>query len=227
MVSRFGEFTLDEERRVLSRATTVVHLTPKAFDLLVLLIGEAPRVVSKAELHSRLWPGTFVSDATLVGVMKEIRRALDVGDDTSIIRTVHRVGYAFAAPVERTTAVSRSAGWHWLVLSGRRYPLEPGENVVGRDPDAQVWIDAGGVSRRHASIQIDRGCARIVDLGSKNGTTLGGHPIESAAPLRDGDRVMFGSVPAVYRTSATGMSTETMSRTVPRQRNRGTSSSTP
>ena len=55
---------------------TSIHLTPKGFDLLALLVSEAPRVVPKAELHQRMWPGTFVSDATLVGLVKEVRRAL-------------------------------------------------------------------------------------------------------------------------------------------------------
>ena len=54
-----------------------VHLTPKAFDLLSLLVEAAPRVVPKREIHERLWRGGVVTDATLVGLVKEIRRALD------------------------------------------------------------------------------------------------------------------------------------------------------
>ena len=60
----------------MSRGAAIVHVTPKAFDLLQLLIEQAPRVVEKRELHERLWRGTFVSDATLVGLVKELRRGL-------------------------------------------------------------------------------------------------------------------------------------------------------
>ena len=87
---RFGAFGLDADRRQLTCEGADVHLTPKAFDLLALLVNEAPRVVRKAELHERLWPGTFVSDATLVGLVKELRRALDDRDSSApILRTAH------------------------------------------------------------------------------------------------------------------------------------------
>jgi predicted XRE-type DNA-binding protein len=68
MSVRFGPFEVDSERRLLLKEGGEVHLKPKAFDLLALLVAEAPRVVRKDELHRRLWPGTFVSDATLVGL---------------------------------------------------------------------------------------------------------------------------------------------------------------
>ena len=103
MSLRFGLFTLDSDRRQLThRESGELHLTPKAFDLLALLVAEAPRVVRKGELHERLWPGTFVSDATLVGLVKEIRRTLDDRDaDAPLIRTAHGVGYAFAGEFEK------------------------------------------------------------------------------------------------------------------------------
>ena len=105
MIARFDEFTLDVDRRQLSRLGVDVHLTPKAFDLLALLIDQAPRVVHKAELHERLWPGTFVSDATLVGLVKELRRALEARDSAlPLIRTAHRVGYAFGGSLRENHA---------------------------------------------------------------------------------------------------------------------------
>jgi serine/threonine-protein kinase len=101
---RFGSCDLDAERRRLSSAGRELHLTPKAFQLLVLLIDSAPRVVSKRELHDRLWPNGLVSDATLVGLVKELRRVLHDGPgDAPIIRTVYKVGYAFDAPLEQCT----------------------------------------------------------------------------------------------------------------------------
>ena len=75
MIARFAGFILDSDRRQLLRDSAEVHLTPKAFDLLTLLVTEAPRVVSKPELHRHLWPTTFVSDTTLVGLVKELSTA--------------------------------------------------------------------------------------------------------------------------------------------------------
>ena len=118
MAVHFGSFTLDVPRRHLSRDATSIHVTPKAFDLLALLVEQAPRVVGKGELHERLWPGTFVSDATLVGLVKELRRALDDRDAGSpIIRTVHRVGYAFCPDVPDARghgAPCRCTGSSWM-----------------------------------------------------------------------------------------------------------------
>ena len=169
-------------------------------------------MVSKRDLHERLWPGTFISDATLAGLIKELRRALDDHTpDAQIIRTAHRVGYAFCAPLD--TEKPRSARpWHWLVLRGRRVALGEGENVIGRDPASEVCLDDPSVSRRHARLVIDADGVRVEDLGSKNGTTVGGQAIHDATALSGGERLVFGSVVAVYRTSASGLSTETRSR---------------
>src|SRR5215469_9939644 len=101
---RFNGFELAEEQRQLLKNGVEMHLTPKAFDLLALLVAETPRVVRKDELHQRLWPGTFVSDATLVGLIKELRRALEDRDERArLIRTAHGVGYAFAGRIARST----------------------------------------------------------------------------------------------------------------------------
>ena len=170
---RFGAFCLDLPRRQLVRGAEAVHLTPKAFDLLALLIGEAPRVVTKPELHERLWPGTFVSDATLVSLVKELRRALEDRDPhRPIIRTVHRVGYAFCSPTEIAPPHAPRIS-HWLVVQGRRVVLQPGETVIGRDPLSTVCLDSAGVSRRHARIVVEEARVLLEDLGSKNGTMLG------------------------------------------------------
>ena len=212
-VLRFGRFTLDTASRQLACDDTVRHLTPKAFDLLVLLTSEAPRVVTKSEIHNRLWPDTYVSDATLVGLVKELRRALDDRDrESPLIRTAHRVGYAFCPPVSATASGRQVAVWHWLVFRGRRVALHEGENIVGRDPSCGVWIDVTGVSRRHARILIDRGGARLEDLGSKNGTRVGDLRVAAAVALHDGDRIAFGPAAGLYRTSSSGLSTETSTR---------------
>jgi pSer/pThr/pTyr-binding forkhead associated (FHA) protein len=95
------------------------------------------------------------------------------------------------------------------MVRGRRVALRPGDNVVGRDPAAHVWLDAAGVSRRHARILIDGVDVQLEDLGSKNGTTIGNERVAGQTALCDGDRIAFGGLAAVYRQSSVGMSTET------------------
>ncbi len=207
---QFRSYEVDSERRLLLRDARKVHLTPKAFDLLVLLIQEAPRVLRKDELHERLWQGTFVSDATLVGLIKEIRRALDDRDPASpLIRTAHGVGYAFAGEIKRSP-VPVSAVSRWVVVGARRIALGEGEHVIGRDPASAVRLDSAGISRRHARIVVTTFNALIEDLNSKNGTWVNEGRTTNRLVLNDGDRIQVGSVLIVYHASTSGLSTETI-----------------
>jgi DNA-binding winged helix-turn-helix (wHTH) protein len=209
MIVWFGPFSLDVTRRQLLRGGVAVHLTPKAFDLLHILVAEAPRVANKQELHERLWPGTFVSDSSLTGLVKELRRALDDRDASQpIIRTVNRVGYALACPLDRGGA-PRITRAHWLVGQDRRFPLQQGDNLIGREPASAVCLDVASVSRRHARIAITQAGAQLEDLQSKNGTKVGEVMVASPVALQNGDRIRIGTVPLTYRTCAEGLSTET------------------
>ena len=208
LTARFAGYRLDGDERRLTRAGQDVHLTPKAFDLLCVLVAEAPRVVPKAELHEKLWPRTFVSEATLTGLVKEVRRAIDDPGSCSHVRTVHGVGYAFSADAagERSTL---PAGQHWLLVSGRSIMLVAGENLIGRDTAAAVCLDYAGVSRRHARVMLDAHGATIEDLGSKNGTRVGEQSVRGAVRLENGDAIRVGPAVLVYRVSADTPSTET------------------
>jgi DNA-binding winged helix-turn-helix (wHTH) protein len=205
---RFDSFELDAGRRQLFRDGRLIHMQPKAFDLLKLLVDAAPRVVAKSELHERLWPNGVVSDSTLVYLVKEIRRALgDRGRNEPMIRTAHRIGYAFDAPVTR--AGTRAIPSRWLVAGERRIPLGDGEHIIGRDPEADVLLDYSTVSRRHARLVVSEAGAVLEDLGSKNGTTIGGTVLTAAMTLCNGDRFACGRVPLTYRESSAGMPTAT------------------
>jgi DNA-binding winged helix-turn-helix (wHTH) protein len=209
MAIRFGSFELDSQRRQLSREGQVQHLTPKAFDLLLLLVQAAPRVVPKSEIHQALWPSGVVTDATLVGLVKEIRRALsDTGEDSPIIRTAHRVGYAFEAPI-LTDAPPVSPDRHWLVAMNRRFALVEGENIIGRDPAANVWLDYATISRRHARLTVLATGTVLEDLGSKNGTSFGGVPLTGRATLKNGDEFACGQLVFTYRESSAESPTAT------------------
>lgn len=209
-VVRFGAFTLDHATRRLVRGTVDVHLTRKAFDLLSLLVIEAPRVVTKTELHDHLWPGTFVTEATLVSLIKELRRALDDRDPAArVIRTAHGVGYAFAATVEHVREHAGSASCYWVDVDGRHIRLLEGENVIGRDPTSRIWLDVATISRRHARILVGKDGAVLEDLGSKNRTKVGDVAVDGRIRLQDGDRIRVGPRLLVYRAAPTGMTTET------------------
>ncbi len=209
MAVRFGSFELDPQRRRLSREGHVQHLTPKAFDLLLLLFQAAPRVVPKSEIHQALWPYGVVTDATLAGLVKEIRRALsDTDGDSPIIRTAHRVGYAFEAPIV-TDAPAASADRHWLVAMNRRIALVEGENIIGRDPAVNVWLDYATISRRHARVTVLATGTVLEDLGSKNGTSFGGVALTGRAMLKNGDEFACGQLVFSYRQSSAESPTAT------------------
>ena len=134
----FDRFTFDSETRELLQDEARVHISPKAFDLLRLLLERRPTVVSKIELHDRIWPGAFVGDANLTVVVAEIRQVLgDASKDSRYIRTVHRVGYAFSgtvAEVPSPAAAPPRAGYRrcWLVWNYQTFRGGGGE-VLGRD----------------------------------------------------------------------------------------------
>src|SRR5580765_8046266 len=81
MQVRFGPFVLDSDSRELLRDGYRVRLSPKAFDLLSILVASRPKAISKGELQERLWPATFVVEKNLANLVSEIRDAL--GDDPS------------------------------------------------------------------------------------------------------------------------------------------------
>ena len=95
---RFLDCTLDSERRELRRAGEFVPLRPRVFQLLLHLLEQRDRAVSKTELFERLWPRRIVSDATLNSCIKELRKAVgDTGDTQRVIQTLHGHGFRFVA----------------------------------------------------------------------------------------------------------------------------------
>jgi DNA-binding winged helix-turn-helix (wHTH) protein len=200
----FDRFTFDSETRQLLQAGTAVHLSPKGFDLLQVLLERRPAVVSKAELQAHVWPGTFVEDAGLSVLVADIRRALD--DDPrqpAFIRTVHGRGYAFCGTaIDVAGSVRPDAPLPsrcWVTWREHTRNLTAGPNIIGRDPACEVWIDAPGVSRRHARISVMREGITLEDLASTNGTFLGRRRVTSPQPLSDGDRIGLGDEMVTFR----------------------------
>ena len=202
MKSRFLRCVLDTDARLLARDATELHLTPKAFDLLALLVSERPRAIPKAELLEKVWPGTFVTDASLARTIHEIRTAIGDGPEGSPIRTVHGHGYAFVAavqeePVAPNGAVDSQAqrpALAWLVAGSRSVPLIEGIYVAGRDPSAAIPVESAQASWHHARFIVTADSVTIEDLDSKNGSRVNGKRLTTPAQLCDGDEVMLGTV---------------------------------
>lgn len=182
-------------------------MSPKAFDLLALLIANRPAVVDKESLRQHLWPGTNVVDANLNNLVAEIRSVLD--DDAQspqFLRTVHRVGFAFCGQVTgdrsaRTAQPDRKAR-AWLVWKERTIAIEGSDPILGRDPDCQIWIDAPGVSRKHARLLTGGDAMVLEDLGSTNGTFVGDRRLRQPVSLKDGQVIRMGEATLTFRSGA-------------------------
>jgi DNA-binding winged helix-turn-helix (wHTH) protein len=97
---RFGLFVLDARKRTLSRAGSPVSLTPKAFDVLLFLVQNSNRLVTKEELLQAVWGDTFVEEGNLTQYISHVRKALgDNSEDARLIVTIARKGYQFTAGV--------------------------------------------------------------------------------------------------------------------------------
>ena len=212
MSIRFGPFVLEPDTRQLKRNDAPVHLPPKAFDLLQALVLERPRVLSKSALQNLLWPDAFVVEANLSNLVAEIRDALD--DDAKApryIRTVHGFGYAFcgdATSVPATDAALESMPC-WLEWGPRHFPLPIGEHVIGRDPAADIRLDAATVSRRHARVVVTSDGVVLEDFASKNGTRRRDQPVTAPVALADGDVLRIGALKVTFRTRGLSASTDT------------------
>jgi len=211
---RFGDFTLNGQTRQLAGHGGEIHLSPKAFELLTLLIDNRERAMSKNELQDRVWPATFVQETSVAGLVNEIRRALsDPAPNPRFVRTVHRFGYRFIGTVTTDDPVADSrlpAARFYLAVERRRVILIEGASVIGRAQDATIPIDSPGVSRAHARIVVSGGRAVIEDLGSKNGTYVGGERISEPAELSDGQQVKVGAVVLTFHTAAPAGVTDTL-----------------
>jgi DNA-binding winged helix-turn-helix (wHTH) protein len=210
---RFETFALDREQHQLFNGDQQVHLSPKAYQLLDYFLVAAPRALSKSDLHSRLWPETFVSDGNLASLVAELRAALgDHGRHGGMIRTVHAFGYAFVARKTELPAADETVDadcLQWLAQSEFQHPLHEGGQVLGRDKSVDVVLDSLSVSRRHARITVAGVSVTVEDLGSKNGTWRRGQRLTGSMTLEDGDELRFGSVDVVFRTMLAPAATRT------------------
>jgi DNA-binding winged helix-turn-helix (wHTH) protein len=154
-VYRFGDFTLDVRERRLLQGSETVRLPPKSFDVLVTLIHEQGRLVTKRDLLARVWPDTFVEEGILTVHVSALRKAF--GDDAAAdrwIETVPRAGYRFNGLVSRvrTDVVGRDPGTpveaYEFVGAGRAHLLSGSSTEM---PEA--------LSAFRAALAVDPECA--------------------------------------------------------------------
>ena len=107
---RFGNFTVDPLRRELRRGDDLIPLEPLTFDLLLLLVGNSHRVLSRDEIFASLWSDRIVSDTALSSQVKALRHALgDSGDMQHTIGTVHGRGFRFLRDVAQVKSVAAAS----------------------------------------------------------------------------------------------------------------------
>jgi DNA-binding winged helix-turn-helix (wHTH) protein len=206
---RFSDFTFDGEARELRRGEDLVPLSPRAHQLLVLLLEARPRPVTQQRLRDALWPETNVGYTSLAQVVTEVRRALGEGAASArFIRTVPRYGYAFVgAVVAEGGAAPSFVGT--LVTEQREYLIPEGETLVGRGLECAVRLPSARVSRVHARLRVADGQVLVEDAGSKNGTWVNGKKQEGPTTLDDGDELAFGTFRATFHRISPDGSTRT------------------
>ena len=137
MVLRFGDHVLDIERRELRRGAEPVALEPQVFDLLVYLVRNRDRVVSKDDLIEGVWGGRIVSDSALTSRLNAARKAVDdSGAEQRVIRTVQRRGVRFIGEVSEDS--------------------EPAAEVVAAPAAAEAADRTAPVDRRAALCQFEQ-----------------------------------------------------------------------
>jgi pSer/pThr/pTyr-binding forkhead associated (FHA) protein len=131
-----------------------------------------------------------------------------------MVRTVHSHGYAFVAEIDLTVSGQRSGSLRknrvgWLISATQTLPLYEGEQIIGRDPALDIFLDAPKVSMRHARIDIEGTQAAIEDLNSKNGTFVENTRVQVPTALHHGDEIRIGRFKFVFQLEESRGSTET------------------
>ena len=101
MIHEFGPFSLDVRERVLRRNGELVPLTPKGFDLLLVLVQNSGRVLTKHAMMQLVWPDTLVEESNLARQVSTLRKVLGDGSGKKrYIETIPWRGYRFTCPRE-------------------------------------------------------------------------------------------------------------------------------
>lgn len=162
MAWRFGEFTLNPARAELTGADGPIHVDRHTLDVLIHLVRNADRVVTRDELLQAVWGGRIVSDATISTAIKHARKAVgDSGARQKLIRTVHGRGFRFVAELEPVVSLSSRASVRG-VADDEAAPGAPGSKTSLGEPQEQsgagrpslAVLRFQGVDSSRASLQL-------------------------------------------------------------------------
>lgn len=216
---RFADFELDLVAYTLWRGGDRVRLQRIPMELLIRLVQARGALVDRPRIQAALWgPEVFLDqEAAINTAVRKLRKALgDDPDSPRFIETVVGKGYRFVAPVleivNEAPAAARLMFPKYVVRhAGQEFALTEGDNLVGRDPDAHVFIDHPSVSRRHALIRIGPRQVLIEDLRSRNGTFVDGRRIDARTELQQGSVIGAGPVTLTFHAITVPPSTKPVS----------------
>jgi TolB-like protein len=145
----FGDHVLDPDRRELRRGSEAVAVGPQVFDLLVHLVQNRERVVTKDDLIEVVWAGRIVSESTLTSHINAVRKAIgDSGEEQRLVRTIARKGYRFVGEVRESDASERAepAKRHEPPVQALALPDRPSIAVLpffnlSGDPEQEYFVD--------------------------------------------------------------------------------------
>jgi pentatricopeptide repeat protein len=159
MIYVFGDCELDTSLYTLQRAGQTVRLRPKVFRVCLYLLEHRDRVVSRGELCAQVWPGQFISQATLEGVIRTVRQAVgDSGQAQGIIQTLHGYGYRFVAGIEEPP--TKGAGREVQLASALLMPPETSgqTDVVTASVASAQEPEATSVPVGHGEVRYCAAC---------------------------------------------------------------------
>ncbi|HXO68874.1 MAG TPA: winged helix-turn-helix domain-containing protein, partial [Bradyrhizobium sp.] len=164
MLYRFADFEIDLSQQELRRLGTSIHIEPQVFDLIVHLVRNHDRIVSKDELIETIWNGRIISEAALSSRINGARRALgDNGTDQALIRTLHKRGFRFVGDVQAVSAQDADAA-----------RLVPDDAIAGEVPvsvsvSAEVSRLDDVVSESVKAEAITRSSIAVMPFGNMSG----------------------------------------------------------
>jgi DNA-binding winged helix-turn-helix (wHTH) protein len=154
----FEDFTLDISRKSLWRTGSLVSLTPKALETLLVLIKYRERVVEKDTLLNEVWADTFVEEATLAQNISTLRRVLGSRPDKQFIETIPRRGYRFVMEVREIAAPEESVyiEKHQKEKIVAARPLQIAESEADSIALVSIIVQANVPARGNYSFSITR-----------------------------------------------------------------------
>ena len=207
MIYQNENFSLDTQSYVLERNGEKHAIEPQVFDLIVYLIENRNRVVTRDELLDNLWNGRIVSDGAINARLKEARKAIgDDGKKQGMIKTIHRRGYQFIADISTSPEIAH--GLTALIPPDPSFSEKPSVAVLpfenlGQESDSDYFADGltrdinANLCRYHELLVIDWHSAfeyRDADASTENfARQLGVQYLASGSIRRADNRIRISA----------------------------------